>query len=160
MVTGYLHPHAHPHHPGPAVTLGSTFSEVLSLSESCRFWVKMMLKTACDRLLVSFMLVAATVLPGKQDRGGGRRRGREGERDVKERSEDRQPNDDKVLTDIRIPQTLSHPELHTEPYASRRSGYMHLKLMHAMCRHCLVNACSTGGFSQHPIHLLAYISLC
>lgn len=29
---------------------------------SCFFWVKMMLKTAWERLLVSFMLVAATVL--------------------------------------------------------------------------------------------------
>lgn len=39
-----------------------TFSDVLSVSESYFFCVKMMLKTAWDRLLVSFMLVAATVL--------------------------------------------------------------------------------------------------
>lgn len=43
-----------------------TFSEVLSESASWRFWVKMMLKTACERLLVSFMLVAATVLSGER----------------------------------------------------------------------------------------------
>lgn len=39
-----------------------TFSDVLSVSMSCFFCVKMMLKTAWERLLVSFMLVAATVL--------------------------------------------------------------------------------------------------
>lgn len=45
-----------------------TFSVVMSVSASCRFWVKMMLKTACERLLVSFMLVAATVLRGEEGR--------------------------------------------------------------------------------------------
>lgn len=39
-----------------------TFSDVFSESMSCFFCVKMMLKTAWERLLVSFMLVAATVL--------------------------------------------------------------------------------------------------
>lgn len=39
-----------------------TFSVVMSVSASCRFCVKMMLNTAWERLLVSFMLVAATVL--------------------------------------------------------------------------------------------------
>lgn len=39
-----------------------TFSVVMSVSASWRFWVKMMLKTAWERLLVSFMFVAATVL--------------------------------------------------------------------------------------------------
>lgn len=39
-----------------------TFSDVFSESLSCRFCVKMMLNTAWERLLVSFMLVAATVL--------------------------------------------------------------------------------------------------
>lgn len=43
-----------------------TFSDVLSVSMSCFFWVKMMLKTAWERLLVSFMLVAATVLQTKK----------------------------------------------------------------------------------------------
>lgn len=42
-----------------------TFSDVLSVSMSCFFCVKMMLKTAWERLLVSFMLVAATVLKTK-----------------------------------------------------------------------------------------------
>lgn len=39
-----------------------TFSVVMLVSASWRFWVKMMLKTAWERLLVSFMFVAATVL--------------------------------------------------------------------------------------------------
>lgn len=39
-----------------------TFSVVMSVSASWRFCVKMMLKTAWERLLVSFMFVAATVL--------------------------------------------------------------------------------------------------
>lgn len=39
-----------------------TFSDVFSVSLSCRFCVKMMLNTAWERLLVSFILVAATVL--------------------------------------------------------------------------------------------------
>lgn len=39
-----------------------TFSVVILVSASWRFWVKMMLKTAWERLLVSFMFVAATVL--------------------------------------------------------------------------------------------------
>lgn len=47
-------------HPRAKVML--TFSVVMSVSASCRFWVKMMLKTAWERLLVSFMFVAATVL--------------------------------------------------------------------------------------------------
>lgn len=46
---------------GPALT----FSVVMSVSASCRFCVKMMLNTAWERLLVSFMLVAATVLQGE-----------------------------------------------------------------------------------------------
>lgn len=40
----------------------ATFSVVMSVSASWRFCVKMMLKTAWERLLVSFMFVAATVL--------------------------------------------------------------------------------------------------
>lgn len=44
-----------------------TFSDVLSVSMSCFFCVKMMLKTAWERLLVSFMLVAATVLKKKEN---------------------------------------------------------------------------------------------
>lgn len=47
--------------------LSKTFSEVLSVSMSCFFCVKMMLKTAWERLLVSFMLVAATVLKKKRE---------------------------------------------------------------------------------------------
>lgn len=43
-----------------------TFSVVMSVSASWRFWVKMMLKTAWERLLVSFMFVAATVLGGRK----------------------------------------------------------------------------------------------
>lgn len=39
-----------------------TFSVVMLVSASWRFCVKMMLKTAWERLLVSFMFVAATVL--------------------------------------------------------------------------------------------------
>ena len=39
-----------------------TFSAVRPLSWSCLCWVKMMVKTAWERLLVSFILVAATVL--------------------------------------------------------------------------------------------------
>lgn len=50
--------------PGSALT----FSVVMSVSASCRFCVKMMLNTAWERLLVSFMLVAATVLQGEEDR--------------------------------------------------------------------------------------------
>lgn len=42
-----------------------TFSVVTLVSASWRFCVKMMLKTAWERLLVSFMFVAATVL-GRQ----------------------------------------------------------------------------------------------
>lgn len=54
----------------PPSHLGSalTFSVVMSVSASCRFCVKMMLNTAWERLLVSFMLVAATVLRGEEDR--------------------------------------------------------------------------------------------
>lgn len=52
---------------GSALQL-ATFSDVLSVSASCRFCVKMMLKTACERLLVSFMLVAATVLQRRRRR--------------------------------------------------------------------------------------------
>lgn len=44
-----------------------TFSDVLSVSMSCFFCVKMMLKTAWERLLVSFMLVAATVLKRRSE---------------------------------------------------------------------------------------------
>lgn len=50
-----------PSPPGSALT----FSVVMSVSASCRFCVKMMLNTAWERLLVSFMLVAATVLRGE-----------------------------------------------------------------------------------------------
>ena len=39
-----------------------TFSAVSPLALSCLCWVKMMVKTAWDRLELSFMLVAATVL--------------------------------------------------------------------------------------------------
>ena len=53
-----------PRPPGSA----RTFSVVMSVSASCRFCVKMMLNTAWERLLVSFMLVAATVLQGEEDR--------------------------------------------------------------------------------------------
>lgn len=53
-----------PRSPGSALT----FSVVMSVSASCRFCVKMMLNTAWERLLVSFMLVAATVLRGEEDR--------------------------------------------------------------------------------------------
>lgn len=41
----------------------------MSVSASWRFWVKMMLKTAWERLLVSFMFVAATVLGEQKPRG-------------------------------------------------------------------------------------------
>lgn len=41
----------------------------MSVSASWRFWVKMMLKTAWERLLVSFMFVAATVLGGQKPHG-------------------------------------------------------------------------------------------
>lgn len=41
---------------------GLTFSVVRSVSLSCFLCVKTMVKTAWDLLLVSFMLVAATVL--------------------------------------------------------------------------------------------------
>lgn len=51
-------------HPRAKATL--TFSVVMSVSASWRFWVKMMLKTAWERLLVSFMFVAATVLGGRK----------------------------------------------------------------------------------------------
>lgn len=43
-----------------------TFSLVMSVSESSRFWDSTIVKTACDLLLVSFMLVAATVLQTTQ----------------------------------------------------------------------------------------------
>lgn len=65
---------AHKTIPGPMRVLpghlgsGLTFSVVMSVSASCRFCVKMMLNTAWERLLVSFMLVAATVLQGEEDR--------------------------------------------------------------------------------------------
>lgn len=45
-----------------------TFSVVMLVSASWRFWVKMMLKTAWERLLVSFMFVAATVLGEQKPR--------------------------------------------------------------------------------------------
>lgn len=41
-----------------------TFSVVRSLSGSRRRWLNTMVNTACERLLVSFMFVAATVLQG------------------------------------------------------------------------------------------------
>lgn len=41
-----------------------TFSVVRSLSGSRRRWLNTMVNTACERLLVSFMFVAATVLRG------------------------------------------------------------------------------------------------
>lgn len=41
-----------------------TFSVVRSLSGSWRRWLNTMVNTACERLLVSFMFVAATVLRG------------------------------------------------------------------------------------------------
>jgi hypothetical protein len=43
-----------------------TFSPTIFVSGSNRFCDKMMVKTACERLLVSFMLVAATVLQQQQ----------------------------------------------------------------------------------------------
>lgn len=46
-----------------------TFSVVMSVSASWRFCVKIMLKTAWERLLVSFMFVAATVLGNRSHRG-------------------------------------------------------------------------------------------
>lgn len=57
-----------------------TFSVVRSLSGSWRRWLNTMVNTACERLLVSFMFVAATVLreslggPSVPERGvwGGR----------------------------------------------------------------------------------------
>lgn len=45
-----------------------TFSVVRSLRGSRRRWLNTMVNTACERLLVSFMFVAATVLQG--DLGG------------------------------------------------------------------------------------------
>lgn len=48
---------------GPGAPL--TFSVVRSLSGSRRRWLKTMVNTACERLLVSFMFVAATVLWGE-----------------------------------------------------------------------------------------------
>lgn len=50
----------------PSAKATLTFSVVMSVSASWRFWVKMMLKTAWERLLVSFMFVAATVLGGTE----------------------------------------------------------------------------------------------